>query len=53
MEIDFCIQDPSDPDTTYLYEAIVGAANGATAWRGVFAFATQDGVDWLFEDPGY
>ena len=51
MEIEFCIQDPSHPETTYLYEAIIGAANGAATWRSVFAFASQDGLNWLFEDP--
>ncbi len=51
MKIEFCIQDPTYTDTTYLYEAIVEAAKGATAWRGVYAFASQDGVNWLFEDP--
>ncbi len=51
MEIEFCIQDPSHADTTYLYEAIIGAANGAATWRGVYAFASRDGVNWLFEDP--
>ena len=51
MEISFCIQDPTRTDTTYLYEAIIGAAQGATTWRGVFAFASRDGVNWLFEDP--
>ena len=51
MEIEFCIQDPSHPGTTYLFEAIIRAAVGATTWRGIYAFASRDGVDWLFEDP--
>ena len=51
MEIAFCIQDPSRTDTTYLYEAIIGAAQGASTWRGVFAFASRGGVNWLFDDP--
>ena len=50
MEIDFCIQDPSYLDTTYFYEAIVGAVKGATAWRGVFAYATRGGLNCLLED---
>ena len=51
MEIAFCIQDPTRTDTTYLFEAILGAAQDATTWRGVYAFATREGVNWLFEDP--
>ena len=51
MEIAFCMQDPSRADTTYLYEAIIGAAQGATTWRGVYAFASREGVNWLFDDP--
>ena len=51
MQIEFCIQDPSHPETTYLYEAIIRAAEGAASWRGVYAFATRDGVNWLFEEP--
>lgn len=51
MELRFCIQDPTHPETTYLYEAIIAAAVGAAAWRGVYAFASRDGVDHLFEDP--
>ena len=50
MQIEFCIQDPSHPETTYLYEAIIRAAEGAASWRGVYAFATRDGVNWLFEE---
>ena len=26
MEFEFCVQDPTDPGTRYLYEAIIGAA---------------------------
>lgn len=51
MDLRFCIQDPTHPDTTYLYEAIIAAAVGAAAWRGVYAFASRDGVDHLIEDP--
>ena len=51
MEIAFCIQDPTHQDTTYLYEAIIGAAQGAAKWRGMYAFATGEGVTWLFQDP--
>jgi hypothetical protein len=51
MELRFCIQDPTHPETTYLYEAIIAAAVDAAAWRAVYAFASRDGVDHLIEDP--
>ena len=51
MDLRFCIQDPTHPETTYLYEAIIAAAVGAAAWRGIYAFASRDGVDHLIEDP--
>lgn len=50
MELRFCIQDPTHAETTYLYEAILAAAVGAAGWRGVYAFASRDGVDHLVED---
>lgn len=50
MNIKFCIQDPTYIETTYLYEAIVEAAADAVAWRGVYAFASRDGVNHLIED---
>lgn len=51
MDFEFCVQDPTDPGTRYLYEAIIGAAAEATTWRGMYAFATRGGVDQLIEDP--
>lgn len=51
MEIEFCVQDPTDPGTRYLYEAIIAAAAEASAWQGIYAFATRGGVDKLIEDP--
>lgn len=51
MELRFCIQDPTHLETTYLYEAIIAATVGAAAWRGIYAFASRDGVDHLIEDP--
>ena len=51
MEIEFHIQDPSHPGPTNLLQAIAAAAVGASAWRGVYAFATRDGVDLLFAQP--
>ena len=50
MDIRFCIQDPTYLGTTYLYEAILAAAAQATGWRGLYAFASRDGVDHLIED---
>jgi hypothetical protein len=44
------IQDPSDPGTTYLYETIVGAARDAVQWRGLYAFASEGGIDKLIAD---
>ena len=51
MDISFCIQDPTHAETTYLYEAILKAALDAERWRGMYAFASRDGVDHLIEDP--
>lgn len=51
MEYEFTIQDPSQPKTLYLAEAIIAALPDATASRGVFAFASRDGIDALVYDP--
>lgn len=51
MDFEFCMQDPSDPGTRYLYEAIIAAAAEATTWRGMYAFASRGGVNQLVEDP--
>ena len=50
MQLRVCIQDPTHTGTTYLYEAILEAAARASDWRGLYAFATRDGVDHLIED---
>lgn len=50
MQYEFHLQDPSSPKTTYLFEAIVAATRNASSWRGMFAFATPNGVDILFGD---
>jgi len=50
MQLNVCIQDPTYIGTTYLYEAILAAAERASDWRGLYAFATRDGVDHLIED---
>lgn len=51
MEYEFHVQDPTTPDTVYLFEAIIGAVRGATSFDGIFAFASRAGVDSLFGDP--
>ena len=50
MHLNVCIQDPTYTGTTYLYEAILEAAKQAADWRGLYAFASRDGVDHLIED---
>ena len=51
MEYEFHVQDPTTPDTVYLFEAIIGAVREATSFDGIFAFASRAGVDSLFGDP--
>lgn len=51
MDYEFHIQDPTSAGTTYLLEAILDASQGASSWRGIFAFASRAGVDSLIGDP--
>lgn len=51
MEYEFCFQDPTSAETVYLFEALIGAAQQANEWRGVFAFASQNGIRSLLSDP--
>lgn len=51
MDYEFNFQDPTSPDTVYLFEALIAAAQQATEWRGMFAFASQNGVRTLLTDP--
>lgn len=51
MEYEFHVQDPTAPDTVYLFEAIIRAIRGATSCAGIFAFASRAGVDSLLGDP--
>ncbi len=51
MEYEFHVQDPTTPDTVYLFEAIIGALPEATSCAGIFAFASRAGVDALFGQP--
>ena len=50
LEYEFHVQDPTTPDTVYLFEAIIGAVKGAASCAGIFAFASRAGVDSLFGD---
>lgn len=52
MKYDLYIQDPSDPNTKYLYEAMIEQVVSGTlqSWRGIYAFATGNGVKNLFAD---
>lgn len=45
------IQDPTSTNTVYMYEAIIQALEEATAWDGVYAFASRAGIDALLTDP--
>jgi len=54
MEFNFHVQDPLDASTKYLYEAIVEqlGREEVDLWKGMYSFATGDGVRSLFgEDP--
>jgi HKD family nuclease len=51
VDFQFYLQDPTDPETEYLYEAIISAATDASAWKGIYAFASHGGVNHLIEDP--
>lgn len=51
MEYEFHVQDPTTPDTVYLFEAILDAVRGAALCSGIFAFASRAGVDSLFGHP--
>ena len=50
MNYDFRLQDPTDPATVYLFEAVIEAMDGATEGKGIFAFASRDGVNSLLLD---
>lgn len=51
MDCEFHLQDPTSPNTIYLFEAIIEAARDAESCMGVFAFASRAGVDSLVGDP--
>jgi hypothetical protein len=50
MEYDFRLQDPTDPATVYLFEAVIAGMDGANDGKGIFAFASRDGVNSLLLD---
>lgn len=45
MELRFCIQDPTHPKTTYLYEAIMTSAVDGAAWRGCSGVNSGEGKE--------
>ena len=51
MDCEFHLQDPTSPDTVYLFEAIIEAARDAESCAGLFAFASRAGVESLIGDP--
>lgn len=54
MKCTFHIQDPTNQNTLYLYEAIIEQLmkTSLESWRGIFAFATGSALHNLFiEDP--
>lgn len=51
MECKLCLQDPTSADTTYLFEALIEAAQKAVQWKGIFAFASKGAIDALVVDP--
>ena len=53
MTVELRFQDPSSPDTRYLFEEVIGqlADPGTIRAEGVFAFATRPGIRSLVEDP--
>ena len=51
MDCEFHLQDPTSPDTVYLFEAIIASAREAASCTGLFAFASRGGVESLIGDP--
>lgn len=51
MKYAFRIQDPTDANTTYLIEEILTQLQCANGCRAMFAFASTNGVDEMFNDP--
>src|SRR6266498_3106816 len=55
MRYKFVLQDPTAPQTTYLYEELVAELDRASAreWRAIFAFVSEHGIEALLEDPAF
>lgn len=49
----FYLQDPGDPDTTYLLEILIQECQSATGGGASFAWATQRGVNLLLENKHF
>lgn len=50
MHCEFHLQDPTSPNTVYLFEALLEAAQEAVSGTGIFAFASRGGVESLIGD---
>ena len=55
MRYKFALQDPTAPQTTYLYEELVAELDrtSTTAWRAIFAFVSENGIVALLEDLAF
>jgi HKD family nuclease len=51
VEYAFHFQDPTDPETVYLFEALVEGFSESKTAMAIFAFASRDGVNSLLMDP--
>lgn len=48
-----CIQDPTNPASEYLIDALLDASDGATRGGGAFAFLSSGGVQLFLRDGGF
>ena len=51
--VPLCLQDPTDPESEYLVDALVDACHGAHAGGGAFAFLSPGGVQLLLKDEEF
>lgn len=47
------LQDPNDPKSAYLLEALLEACDGAISGGGAFAFASTQGVNLVLADKAF
>ena len=47
------LQDPSNPNSTYLLESVLEACSDANLFRGMFAFASSAGINLLANSPAF